>query len=210
MILLCKCRGFTFLLFPSLMICIQPFICTFCPEVFSSCQASHISYTFMFCTLAGANKTVFRPWFYLTTTWNVFISHICCERRIDGRVREGRTHWGGRVGGCMRWRHDFWWTFQPLFFLAHLSFFRPCSADAIMSARAHTHSVETGTLRWLWLSTLPACGLLDLPLCCHHLIAALVQHGGMFMWLKNTKCAWNIFFFLLNRIMTLFVLLSKA
>lgn len=103
-----------------------------------------------------------------------------------------------------------------LYYLAHLPFFRPCSADAIMSVRTHTHTVKISALIWLWLATLPACGLLDLRLCCHHLIAVLVQHGGMLMWfrnakyvcLRNAKYVWNIFFFKhltdLNRMMTCF------
>lgn len=37
----------------------------------------------------------------------------------------------------------------------------------------HTHK---NTFSWLCLDSLPACGLLDVPLCCHYLIAALVQH----------------------------------
>lgn len=54
---------------------------------------------------------------------------------------------------------------------------------AVTQSQGHTntHWLKS-TLSWLWLAVLPACGLLDLPLCCHHLIAALVQHGGMFMW----------------------------
>lgn len=88
-----------------------------------------------------------------------------------------RTEEGAALGGGV------FWGFRSEAFsapLAHLSFFRPRGADAI--ARGTQTHTRLNTFSWLCLAMLPACGLLDLPLCCHYLIAALVQHGAMFMW----------------------------
>lgn len=100
--------------------------------------------------------------------------HICWSP--EGMYR----HTGGG-GSSIRWR-DFWALCSEAFSapLAHLSFFRPRGADTI--ARGTQTHTRLNTFSWLCLAMLPACGLLDLPLCCHYLIAALVQHGAMFMW----------------------------
>lgn len=170
-------------------------IYTSCPAAFFylPCQSSYPYFTFN--TLARGISMDIRSRLHYMTTWNIFclfvflILPICWQIHWWIGERRDSSQTGGFPG--MNASKTFAEHFS-LYSLAHLPFFRPCSADAIMSA--HTHTVKISALSWPWLATLPACGLLDLLLCCHHLIAVLVQHGGMFMWLRNAKYVWNIFF----------------